>query len=73
VTPRELFPLLRRLTAENTIVGIDVVEMNPLVDPGYTTALNVNRCIREMLVLLALRKQSIRTVDYLDPRMTGEA
>jgi agmatinase len=73
LTPRELFPLLRRLTAENTIVGIDVVEMNPLVDPGYTTALNVNRRIREMLVLLALRKQSIRTVDYLDPRMTEEA
>ena len=50
LTPRELFPLLRRLTAENRVVGIDVVEMNPLVDPGYTTALNVNRCIREMLV-----------------------
>jgi hypothetical protein len=29
-------------------MGIDVVEMNPLADPGYTTALNVNRCIREM-------------------------
>ena len=43
LTPRELFPLLRRLTAENRVVGIDVVEMNPLVDPGYTTALNVNR------------------------------
>ena len=72
LTPRELFPLLRRLTAENAVVGIDVVEMNPLVDPGYTTALNVNRCIREMLVGLALRKQGIRTADYLDPRMTGE-
>ena len=34
LTPRELFPLLRRLTAENRVVGIDVVEMNPLVDPG---------------------------------------
>jgi agmatinase len=49
------------------------VETNPLVDPGYTTALNVNRCIREMLVGLALRKQGIRSADYLDPRMTGEA
>ena len=29
LTPRELFPLLRRLTAENRVVGIDVVEMNP--------------------------------------------
>jgi hypothetical protein len=35
-------------------VGIDVVEMNPLVDPGYTTALNVNRCIREMQMELGL-------------------
>ncbi|MGH7267767.1 MAG: agmatinase family protein [Candidatus Rokuibacteriota bacterium] len=73
LTPRELFPLLRRLTAENTVVGIDVVEMNPLVDPGYTTALNVNRCIREMLVGLALRKQGIKTPDYLDRRMQGDA
>jgi agmatinase len=73
LTPRELFPLLRRLTAENTVVGIDVVEMNPLVDPGYTTALNVNRCIREMLVGLALRRQGITTADYLDPRMLGDA
>jgi agmatinase len=73
LTPRELFPLLRRLTAENHVVGIDVVEMNPLVDPGYTTALNVNRCIREMLVGLALRRQGITTPDYLDPRMRGDA
>jgi len=37
----------RRLArTENAAVGIDVVGMNPLVDPGYTTALNVNRCIR---------------------------
>ena len=50
-----------------------VVEMNPLVDPGYTTALNVNRCIREMLVGLALRRQGITTPDYLDPRMRGDA
>jgi arginase family enzyme len=48
------------------VVGIDVVEMNPFVDPGYTTALNVNRCIREMLVWLAPGKQGIRTPDYLD-------
>jgi agmatinase len=73
LTPRELFPLLRRLTAENRVVGIDVVEMNPLVDPGYTTGLNVNRCIREMLVGLALRKQGITTPNYLDPRAAGEA
>jgi arginase family enzyme len=58
--------LLRGPTAENTVVGIDVVEMNPFVDPGYTTALNVNRCIREMLVWLAPGKQGIRTPDYLD-------
>ena len=46
--------------------------MNPHVDPGYTTALNVNRCIREVLVGLALRKRRVRTRNYLDPRATGE-
>jgi len=32
----------------------------------------VNRCIREMLVGLALRKQGVKTRNYLDPRATGD-
>ena len=30
LTPRELFPLLRRLCAETNVVGMELVELNPL-------------------------------------------
>jgi formimidoylglutamase len=67
LTTRELFPLLRRLCAENNLVGFDLVEFNPLVDPGYTTALNANRLLRECLTGVAMRKKGITEKGYLSP------
>lgn len=49
LTPREVFPMLRRLAREVGIVGAGIDEMNPLVDPGYTTALVANRCLVEII------------------------
>ena len=43
LTPRELFPMLRRLAAETNLVGVELVEVNPLVDPTYVTPLVANR------------------------------
>ena len=65
--PRELFPLIRRLCAENNLVGFDLVEFNPLVDPGYTTALNANRLLRECLTGIAMRKKGITEKGFLSP------
>ena len=65
--PREVFPLLRTLCAENNMVGFDLVELNPLVDPGYTTVLNSNRIVQECLTGIAMRKTGISERGYLNP------
>ena len=58
LTPREVFPLIRRLCAEHKVVGIEVVELLPYLDPTYRSALMANRCIREMLTGLAMYKRA---------------
>ncbi len=65
LTPRELFPLLRRLGAETNVVGMELVELNPLVDPTYVTPLVANRCVREILTGIAMRKAGITEKHYL--------
>jgi agmatinase len=67
LTPRELFPLVRNLCARKNLVGFDLVEVNPLVDPGYTTALNANRLIRECLTGVAMNKKGLTEEHYLSP------
>ena len=68
LTPRELFPLLRRLGAESNLVGIELVELNPLVDPTYVTPLVANRCAREMLTGIAMRRLGLTEEHYLAPQ-----
>ena len=70
LTPRELFPLLRRLGAENNVVGVELVELNPLVDPTYVTPLVANRCVREILTGMAMRKKGITDKDDGAPETT---
>ncbi len=70
LTPRELFPLLRRLGAENNLIGVELVELNPLVDPTYVTPLVANRCVREILTGMAMRRKGITEKHYLAPEMT---
>ncbi len=67
LTPREVFPLLRTLCSENKMVGFDVVELNPLVDPGYTTVLNTHRLLQECLTGIAMRKEGITERGYHNP------
>lgn len=70
LTPRELFPLLRRLCAETNVVGMELVELNPLVDPTYVTPLVANRSVREMLTGVAMRNKGITDPHYLSPHTT---
>jgi agmatinase len=65
--PREVFPLVRRLCAEHNLVGFDLVEFNPLADPGYTTALNAARVLRECLTGIAMKKKGITDKNYRSP------
>ncbi len=64
---RELFPLVRRLCAETNVVGMELLKLNPLVDPTYVTLLVANRCAREMLTGVAMRKMGITEKHYLSP------
>ncbi|WP_461406589.1 agmatinase family protein [Falsiruegeria mediterranea] len=65
--PREVFPILRRLCAESNVIGFEVVELSPMMDPTYVSALNANRVIRECLTGIAMRKKGITEPDYKSP------
>lgn len=67
LTTREVFPIVRNLCSMNQLVGFELVELNPLVDPGYTTALNSTRIIQECLTGIAMRKRGITEKLYLSP------
>ena len=67
LTPRETCPLIRRLCAESTGVGFELVELLPFGVPGYETVLNSERIVRECLVGIAWRKKGIADEHYLAP------
>lgn len=67
LTPRETFPLIRRLCAESNVVGFELVELLPYRDDGYQTVLNSERIVRECLVGIAMRKKGIDAKHYLSP------
>jgi len=67
LTPRETFPLIRRLCAESNVVGFELVELLPYRVTGYETVLNSERIVRECLVGIAMRKKGIADKHYLAP------
>ena len=73
LTTREVFPIVRGLCAENKVVGFELVELNPLVDPGYTTAMNSARVVRQCLNGIAMRKRGLTERHYLSPLTTDHA
>ncbi|HLH76156.1 MAG TPA: agmatinase family protein [Candidatus Binataceae bacterium] len=72
LTPREILPAIRRICHETPVVGFEVVEVAPLLDPGITTVMNARRIILEALTGLAQRKLGIKEKNYLDPVMAGK-
>ncbi len=70
LTTREVFPVVRGLCTAKEIVGFELVELNPLVDPGYTSAQNANRILAECLTGIAMRKSGITDPYYLSPLTT---
>ena len=67
LTPREAFPILRRLCAETNVIGFELVELSPFMDPTYVSALNANRLVRECMTGLAMRKLGLTEPHYLSP------
>ena len=69
--PREVFPMVRRLCAECNVVGFELVEVAPLLDPTYVTAYNGAQIIGEAVTGMAMRRLGITEPWYLDPRTSG--
>lgn len=67
LTNRELLPALRRICHETPVVGMEVVEVVPDLDPGYTTTMNARRGIFEALTGVAMRRKGLPGPAYLDP------
>lgn len=67
MTIRELFPMLRGVAAATNVVGMEIVEVNPLTDHTYRSKLVAVRAMREMLTGMAMRKQGITDPFYVDP------
>ncbi|GLY47199.1 agmatinase family protein [Lentzea sp. NBRC 102530] len=72
LSTRELFPALRRLAHETNVIGMDVVEVAPNIDPGYSTALNARRAVFEVITGLAMRKMQISSTNYVNPIVSGQ-
>lgn len=72
LTSRELLWAVRRLAAEVGIVGMDVVEVAPIMDSGNNiTCLLAHRCVMEAMTGIAMRKLGMTSRDYVDPRAAG--
>jgi arginase len=67
LTMREAIPIMRRLCAESNIVGFDIVEIAPQLDPTYRSALNGNSLLFACLTGIAMRKKGIKQTDYYSP------
>ncbi|MFC3301858.1 agmatinase family protein [Parvularcula lutaonensis] len=64
LTMREAIPLIRGLCAENEILGFEIVEVAPMLDPTYATALNANFIVHACLTGMAMRKEGFDDAGY---------
>jgi len=67
LTMREAEPIVRRLCAENNVVGMDLIEVAPYLDTSYKTALNANFIMNACLTGIAMHKKGLTQPFYLSP------
>lgn len=72
LTMREAIPIVRGLCAENQLVGFEIVELDPLLDTSYRSALNANYIMHACLTGVAMRKQGITDGSYLSDLSTDD-
>lgn len=68
---REAIEIVRRLCSESNVVGFDLVELHPALDPTYKTTFNSVHIIKACLTGLAMNKKGLTAVHYLSP-LTSE-
>ena len=49
------------------MVGFELVELSPILDPTYVSALYANRLIKECMTGMAMRKKGLTEPHYLSP------
>lgn len=67
LTIRELAPLIRRLCAETQIAGFELMDLAPMLDTSYVSAMNANYMMNACLTGVAMRKAGLTDENYLDP------
>ena len=67
LTMRESITIVRRLCAESNIVGFDLVELHPALDPTYTSTLNSAHIVKACLTGIAMREEGLTDEHYLSP------
>jgi agmatinase len=67
LTMRESITIVRRLCAESNVVGFDLVELHPALDPTYATTLNSAHIVKACLTGLAMRDAGFTDEHYLSP------
>lgn len=73
INMREAITIVRRLCAETNVVGFDLVELHPALDPTYKTTLNSAHIIKACLVGLAMNRKGLTAVHYLSPLSSEHA
>lgn len=67
LTMREVVPLIRRLCAETNLIGFELVELDPTMDPTYQSALNSAFLIHTCMTGVAIRRAGKTDAHYLSP------
>ena len=70
LTMREAMPIVRRLCSENDLVGFEIVELDPLLDSSYRSALNANFIMNACLTGVAMRRKGIKDPGFLSELTT---
>jgi agmatinase len=73
ITMREAITVVRRLCAESNVVGFDLVELHPALDPTYKTTLNSVHIIKACLTGLAMNREGLTGKHYLSPLSSEHA
>lgn len=73
ITMREAITIVRRLCAESNVVGFDLVELHPALDPTYRTTLNSAHIIKACLTGLAMNREGLDAEHYLSPLSSEHA
>jgi agmatinase len=67
LTMRESIVIVRRLCAESDVIGFELVELHPALDPTYLTTLNSALIVKACLTGLAMNREGLTDSHYLSP------